>query len=201
MTSLPIFAITAFLLSFRPIAAAYIVQVGHMEEQCFVIRTPPGKISTIEGSYDMLDENLPAEPLRVIWLDHEFTRLYKNGYGEHSGFFQIHAQGRLTFCLQNAMDSVSKDELDREVFFDIRIIVDEPLNPLIGQAITVQDKLWGLQNHHLVMRAREEIHRGVVEQTFSDLLKWTLLEAAALVAVSLMQVMYFRRFLEKRRFM
>ena len=43
--------------------------------------------------------------------------------------------------------------------------------------------------------------REVTEETFSELLTWTIVEAVALVVVSFGQVLYFRRFLEKRRYM
>lgn len=60
-------------------------------------------------------------------------------------------------------------------------------------------RLKQLVQHHDYMRVRESSHRQITEKTFSDVLLWTLFEACVVVSVAIGQVMYFRRFLEKKR--
>ena len=98
-------------------------------------------------------------------------------------------------------DHRSHDRLDREVAFEIRVVVDDPTAPLVGLTNNLNENLWNLQARQDYMRTREAVHREVTEETFSELLTWTILEAVALVFVSFGQVLYFRRFLEKRRYM
>lgn len=190
------------ILLFIQQSTAYIVHVGHEDEHCVIVRTPPRE-STLFGSYDLLDDNLSPEPVAFIVLNSDQYRVYKSPFGITEGQFSVKAQGRLTICIQNGMDHDhrSHDRLDREVAFEIRVVVDDPTAPLVGLTNNLNENLWNLQARQDYMRTREAVHREVTEETFSELLTWTILEAVALVFVSFGQVLYFRRFLEKRRYM
>jgi hypothetical protein len=48
-----------------------------------------------------------------------------------------------------------------------------------------------LYNHHTYMRTREAKHREVVEQTFSQLMIWIILEVCAVVLIAAGQVSSF----------
>ena len=61
-------------------------------------------------------------------------------------------------------------------------------------------ELGRLRDHYTYMRAREALHRETVEETFSRLMSWSILEGAAVITVALGQIVYFRRFLEQRRY-
>jgi hypothetical protein len=93
------------------------------------------------------------------------------------------------------------DYMDRSVAFEVQVTAEELTAPAVKLTSEIVQKLWNLQTHQDHMRSREALHREVAEGTFEELLKWTVAEAVALIVVSGMQVMYFRRFLEKRRFM
>lgn len=183
-------------------AAAYIVQVGHEDEHCIIVRTPPRE-STIFGSYDVLDDNLSPEPVAFSVFNSDQYRIYKSHFATTEGHFSVRGQGRFTICIQNGMDHdhISHDRLDREVAFEVRVLVDDPAAPLVGLTNHLNENLWNLQARQDYMRTREVAHREVTEETFSELLTWTIVEAVALVVVSFGQVLYFRRFLEKRRYM
>ena len=47
-----------------------------------------------------------------------------------------------------------------------------------SQATVVQQQLRNLQNHHNYMKVREIEHRHVTEQTFTDIMFWTILEGS-----------------------
>jgi hypothetical protein len=50
------------------------------------------------------------------------------------------------------------------------------------------------------MRSREINHRNMAEKTFTDTLTWTLVELTALCIIAVTQVLYIRRYLEKKRY-
>ena len=58
-----------------------------------------------------------------------------------------------------------------------------------------------LDTHYTFMRSREATHRAVVERTFTRLAAYTFFEGFVLIVVSVGQILYFRRFLERRRYM
>jgi hypothetical protein len=180
--------------------SAFVVHVEHEDEHCFIIRTP-NKDSTISGSYDLLDDNLSPDPVSILILNDELHSLYQSPKGSTGGQFSIHAQGRLHLCIQNGLDHAGMDELDRGVSFEVRVSVQDLTAPAVKLTSELVEKLWNLQVHQDHMRSREALHREVAEGTFEELLIWTVAEAVALVVVSGLQVLYFRRFLEKRRFM
>uniref|UniRef100_A0A7S1FVF3 GOLD domain-containing protein n=1 Tax=Corethron hystrix TaxID=216773 RepID=A0A7S1FVF3_9STRA len=59
--------------------------------------------------------------------------------------------------------------------------------------------LEALSDHQSFMRSRERDHRELSEKIFARVVRWTLLEAVVLIVVSGGQVVYLRKFFEKRR--
>jgi emp24/gp25L/p24 family/GOLD len=72
---------------------------------------------------------------------------------------------------------------------------------LFNGAMGLKQRLRDLMSHQEYIKAREGKHRKVTEQTFSQLLVWVIIEALLLILMAIGQVLYFRRFLEKRRMM
>lgn len=61
--------------------------------------------------------------------------------------------------------------------------------------------LGNLVHHHTYMRVREGKHREVIESTFGQLMWWVILEGVLVVGIAGAQILYFRNFLERRRYM
>ena len=79
--------------------------------------------------------------------------------------------------------------------------MEEHSEQLVDLATSLADKMEVLQDHQLYIKSREALHRDIVENTFSLVMKWTLLESAILVLISLTQVFYLKRFFEKKRYL
>lgn len=58
-----------------------------------------------------------------------------------------------------------------------------------------------LKHHHDYMHVREQTHRRVAEETFVSLLFWTFIELAAVMLLAVGQIVYFRSFLEQKRYL
>lgn len=80
------------------------------------------------------------------------------------------------------------DGLDRTVGFQFSVEPNNEAKELLSQNERIiqatQDltrEITNLKNHHEFMRTREAKHREVVEQTFSQLMFWMILEAFTVV--------------------
>jgi hypothetical protein len=88
------------------------------------------------------------------------------------------------YSVQNGVDVESQDELDRTVGLEIRVsplpldfpLEDAPSQKLLSQAEAVQQRLHDLKNHYDYMRTREAVHRATTEETFSRVVRWSILE-------------------------
>lgn len=63
------------------------------------------------------------------------------------------------------------------------------------------DALENMADHQAYLREREAAHRALAEQTFSAVFFWTVIEALVVLTVAGGQILYLRRFIEKRRYL
>lgn len=207
---------TFLLLMFviRPLVTngSFVLTVGMGEEECFAVRAPAGgrESSMLSGNFDVLDDHLSADPVVVNILNERLDTLYtsKEGLQEDTFRLQVPSSSRLSICVQNGVNRRSRDRLDRTIGLEVRMSaatapapLQEHTQKLVELALNLQDQLYDLEDHHEYLRAREEAHREVTEQTFSRVVRWTILEALALVVVATGQVVYLRKFFETRRYM
>ena len=59
-------------------------------------------------------------------------------------------------------------------------------------------RLKDMKSHFNYLRIREADHRSVTEQTFTDVLSWTVWEAVTVTVVAVGQILFFRRYLERK---
>eukprot|EP00543_Licmophora_paradoxa_P008981 CAMPEP_0202442812 /NCGR_PEP_ID=MMETSP1360-20130828/2178_1 /ASSEMBLY_ACC=CAM_ASM_000848 /TAXON_ID=515479 /ORGANISM="Licmophora paradoxa, Strain CCMP2313" /LENGTH=210 /DNA_ID=CAMNT_0049058273 /DNA_START=16 /DNA_END=648 /DNA_ORIENTATION=+ len=194
------YLLLSFLILLPYTLAGFVIDVPHQDESCFFIRIE--KESTVDVNFDLLNDDLSPDPLRVVLLDNKMDTLYKTRQSLREGRFEITSRpGRLSLCVQNGIDHGSRDRADRTVGLDVRVVgVPDPTQHLLKSVTGVQTKLWNLKNHHDYMRTREAHHRSLTEDTFTQIGRWTILEAASAIVVSILQVWYMRRFFETRRY-
>ena len=124
-------------------------------------------------------------------------------------------------CFQNSnhspdnyaeLEQEHPDHIRRTIGFDYKvdsIVPDTKPSPLLytldhtdewrDKSSLVQSELRQLMTHRDYMHMREVDHRKLVEYTFDDIMSWTFLETVFVVIVAICQVMYFRRFIEKKQ--
>jgi hypothetical protein len=191
------YLLVLFLLSLT--RASLIVQIAPDDEICFVVRVPPN--SLLSGNFDALDDHLSPDPVTVKVLDHDNVVLYASQKGLSEDIFRVEAEGRLNVCVQNGLTHTSQDDLHRSVGVSLQVTAKSNSTfALLGAAQNLHDKLWDLQAHHDYMRNREEAHREITEQTFTYVVRWTIVEFVALVVIAIAQVMALRTFFEKKRY-
>lgn len=203
------------------------------------------------GNFDLLDDDVSAEPLSVVVLDYEEEHvLYRSRRRDKEGIYQVNLKPnqKVNLCLQNGIVTAGRgrkapterkhDGKARTVGFYITVQPKNEVQEILSQhdrLVTTSEDLTreisNLKNHHEFMRSREAKHRAVVEQTFSQLMMWLLLEITAVIVIAgaqvrwkeghslvllqtskltvscfsisntcTFQILYFKRFLERRRY-
>lgn len=198
--------------------AAYVVNVPAKDEECFFVSAPKSA-GTFFGNYDFLDDSRVVDAVSVVIMDATNHRiLHRSRRGSSEGNFKVEVKSgqKLHLCVQNGIWTVGNrktaqnrphDGKVRKVGLTFSFEEKNPSAELVNQSGRLVAATQGLfrelgrlKDHYSYMRAREAMHRETVEETFSRLMHWSLLEGAAVIAVALGQILYFRRFLEQRRY-
>ena len=74
----------------------------------------------------------------------------------------------------------------------------EHLDPIERSIMRLSEGLAQIQNEQKNLRMRERAHRDLAELTNTRVLWWSIFEVGVLVAMSIWQVFYLRRFFEKK---
>jgi len=213
------------LLSLRSTSysISLVLTIEAYDEECFLIRPPQDDIPRVlAGSYELIsDESLSAEPLLVYIQDASTDNLVFESNNQVRESFEIQLQSkRYWICIQNSKfgpnhvgeEPEHQDGLTRQVGLHYRVVTSLDNSSSEGEALVVtksrewrdqsrrlEQTMTELVNHHDYIKVREANHRIVTEKTFNAVLLWTVLEAMVVVGVAAGQVLYFRRYLEKKQ--
>eukprot|EP00560_Eucampia_antarctica_P001581 CAMPEP_0197832070 /NCGR_PEP_ID=MMETSP1437-20131217/13153_1 /TAXON_ID=49252 ORGANISM="Eucampia antarctica, Strain CCMP1452" /NCGR_SAMPLE_ID=MMETSP1437 /ASSEMBLY_ACC=CAM_ASM_001096 /LENGTH=228 /DNA_ID=CAMNT_0043435251 /DNA_START=110 /DNA_END=796 /DNA_ORIENTATION=+ len=118
----------------------------------------------------------------------------------------------------DSVDGTNRDGKTRTVGFNIRVVegatsrlqahtkeelkgpAAEMLKEVTQLSMELSDQLESMLDHEEYMKDRENAHKHFIDLTVSLLFRWTMLEALALMVISIGQVLYFRKFFESRRY-
>lgn len=218
---LVVFTILACIIPYQFVDAAYVATVPAHDEACFNILSPGAAGGTLHGNFDLLNDELSPEPVSVVILDtKEEHVLFRSRRRASEGIFRItlKPEQKVSLCLQNGLVTAGRgrksksarthDGEDRVIGFEYAV---EPKNE--NKEVHSQNEknrkaagelhrgLLNLINHHQYMRVREGSHREVVEATFGQLMWWVVLQGIVVIAIAAVQILYFRHFLERRRYL
>merc|ERR1711894_484814 len=125
-------------------------------------------------------------------------KIVHSGERESNGkyTFAAHMDGIYKYCFSNQMSTMEapqpgtpgKDEGDEPSHNKLEDMIKE-----LGTALT------GVKHEQEYMSVRDRIHRAINENTNSRVVMWSFFEALVLVAMTLGQVYYLKRFFEVRR--
>lgn len=169
------------------------------------------------GTFECLDDDVESSKLavRVANLDTGVTA-YEAATGVQEGDFHLvdlPSNARYSLCFRNNYDE-DDDENEIDVGFNLRYhppprALEEGLSgpdgerasSLIGKASQVHQAWDILQDHFDFLRNREALHEQMNNQILSRLARWTLIESFLVVAMAVLQVVYWKRFFETRRYL
>lgn len=180
--------------------SSYYVTVDAYDEECFFERVTAGTqlslmFEVAEGGFLDIDVTINGPDNQRM---HEMFR-------ESSGRFTLAAptDGDYTYCFSNRMSSVTPKTL----MFTMLVSAphgtesasnskDEKLEQLVDR---LNDDLTAISSEQHYMEVRDRVHSQVNESTNRRVVIWSLFEAALLIAMTVGQVFYLKRFFEVRR--
>jgi hypothetical protein len=199
--------VLAFLL--RPASAYYLTIDAHAEE-CFFDRVTSGTkmgltFEVIDGGFYDIDVKISGPDGKNI---HQEERASSGKFT-----FAAHMDGVYTYCFGNKMSTMTP----KAVMFSMDVgeapkpgadgavggagsgPEDSSHNKLEEMIKELSASLTGVKHEQEYMAVRDRIHRSINESTNSRVVLWAFFEALVLVAMTLGQVYYLKRFFEVRR--
>ncbi|KAG8239668.1 hypothetical protein J437_LFUL013891 [Ladona fulva] len=194
--------LSVLLLSWCCKVSAYFITVDAHAEECFFdkveIGTKMGLMFEIaEGGFLDIDVKIVGPDNKVIY----------EGVRETSGkyTFAAHTPGVYTYCFSNKMSTMTP----KVVMFNMDIGEAPPKeaaedteahhNKLDEMIRELSTTLAGVKHEQEYMQVRDRIHRSINESTNSRVVMWSFFEALVLVAMTVGQIYYLKRFFEVRR--
>ncbi|XP_012946751.1 transmembrane emp24 domain-containing protein 2 [Aplysia californica] len=205
--NLILFSPLALLLAFCGISRAYFISIDAHAEECFHDKVTSGtKMSLMfevaEGGFLDIDIKIYGPDEKII---HSGDRESNGKYT-----FAAHMDGNYKYCFSNAMSTMTP----KVVVFSIDV-GEKPIamekskdgteegdanhNQLTKMINELSSGLTGIKREQEYMEVRERIHRSINDNTNSRVVLWSFFEALVLVAMTLGQVYYLKRFFEVRR--
>jgi len=177
--------------------ASYLTIDAHAEE-CFFERIVSGTkmgltFEVIDGGFYDIDVYISGPDKQVI---HKEERASSGKYT-----FAATTDGVHSYCFGNKMSTMTP----KAVMFSVD--VGEPLKPtedkdhakLEQQIKELTAALTAVKHEQEYMSVRDRMHRLINESTNNRVVLWAFFEALVLVAMTLGQVFYLKRFFEVRR--
>jgi len=182
-------------------ANAYFVSIDAHAEECFYENAEQNQalglmFEVAEGGFLDIDASITSPEGNVL---HKVEK-------ESSGKFNFNAQskGVYSFCFSNKMSTVTP----KIVMFTIEKMEstgleaegdDEHHSKLEDMTQELSVAMTGVKHEQEYMEVRERIHRAINDNTNSRVVLWAFFESLVLVAMTLGQVYYLKRFFEVKR--
>ena len=162
----------------------------------------------------MLDDDLSSSPVSAR-LESNEQILWSSHITDTEGMFEVTTQvgGKHRLCLENGKH-FKGDGLDRHIGWAIRVrkqaraLGENMIGPdqeralkLVNWAEDLGEEWETLLDHYGYLRDREATHAILSTSIISRVIRWTILEGLTLLLIALAQVMYLRKFFEKRRYL
>jgi hypothetical protein len=182
--------------------SAYFIHVDAHEELCFFDRVGPGTkmglmFEVVEGGFLDIDVKIVGPDNKEIYAGE------RESNGKYT--FSAHTDGLYTYCFSNKMStmtpkmvmfSMDVDESKAKSEVDTADGSQGKLEEMIAQ---LSGALTAVKHEQNYMDVRERIHRSINENTNSRVVLWSFFEAFLLMAMTLGQVFYLKRFFEVQR--
>jgi len=180
----------------------YFINVDAHAEECFFDKVQNGTklgltFEVIEGGFLDIDVRVHGPD------DEEIIKRERESNGKVT--FAAAKTGTYTYCFSNKMSTMTP----KGVMFSMEIgeaqqavsgtEAESHSTKLTDMIKELSSALVGVKHEQEYMEVRDKIHRKINESTNSRVVMWSFFEAVVLVAMTVGQVYYLKRFFEVRR--
>jgi len=181
----------------------YFITIDAHAEECYFDRAVSGTklglmFEVVEGGFLDIDVKITGPDNKVIYQGDRETN------GKYT--FATHMDGIYKYCFSNKMSTMTPkiimftmdvSEVTHENNHAANMTADH--NKLEEMVTELSNALTGVKHEQEYMEVRERIHRAINDNTNSRVVMWSFFEAAVLLAMTVGQVYYLKRFFEIRR--
>jgi len=191
-------ALVALVLVALPSGHGLTFNVDPAKEECLFEEINSG--TKVSGSFQVSTGGFLDIDAKVVGPDdRNVYTVQKETEGRFT--FISHESGVYRFCFSNAMSTVTPKTVSFNLMLGEgsrrdQVAKSEHLSPLEKSVMALSEGLQQIQAEQEYMKMRERTHRNTSESTNARVLWWSLIEAAALVAMSVLQILYLRNFFE-----
>jgi len=175
------------------------------KEECFYEETFAGlpvvfMFQVTEGGHLDIDIQIRGPDGRIVYIQE------RQSEGKYN--FQAHTNGRFSFCFGNRMSTVTDKLVSALIQVgkggekrdeSAGVAKDENITPLEVAIQQLSEGINAIVNEQSYMKMRERAHRNTSESTNARVVWWSIFEIVILLAMSLWQIYYLRRFFEVKR--
>lgn len=190
-----------WLFTISTVVDGYLIKVDAHDEECFHEWIAMG--TTFSLTFEVAEGGFLDIDVKVIGPGND---MIYNGDRESNGKYTFAARvdGVHKFCFSNKMSTMTPKiimfsmdigEKPKEGIAD----TEEDHNNLQEMIKKLGTGLKGIKHEQDYMGVRERVHRAINDSTNSRVVLWSFFESLALVAMTLGQVYYLKRFFEVRR--
>lgn len=180
--------------------SSYFVSIDAHAEECFLERGSPGTtlglmFEVAEGGFLDIDVTISSPSNKKL---HKVER-------ESSGKFNFAAveTGIYSFCFSNKMSTMTPKivmfTIEKNQSMKKEEGEEDSTSKLEDMTQELSVSMTGVKHEQEYMEVRERIHRAINDNTNSRVVLWAFFESVVLVAMTLGQVYYLKRFFEVRR--
>jgi len=191
-----------FLYCLISLGQAYFITVDAHAEECFFEKTTAGTklgltFEVAEGGFLDIDVTVTGPDGKSVYKGAKETN------GKYT--FVAHMDGVYKFCFSNQMSTMTP----KIIMFSIE--AGEPVKPedkeenekhknkLEDMIQELSLAMTAVKHEQEYMEVRERIHRAINDSTNSRVVLWAFFESFVLVAMTVGQIYYLKRFFEVRR--
>ncbi|ORC84829.1 endosomal P24B protein [Trypanosoma theileri] len=169
------------------------------------LQEPVTPQSTVTFQFQVTNKGKNDNGILVVLTDQDGNEIH-HWENAMEGIYEVHAQNGirlLNACLENIHSFYSHTMVD----FHFRYHVDystvakvSELDPIERSVESIARNMRSVEELQMHLRTQQKEHRNTVEEANERLLLWSVFQVVALVGMSIFQLYFLKRFLERKSF-